>query len=149
MKKKKSKSLKTISRKTIYELLKLNSFMEQKIGYLKLSKRNLMHFMKRLIQQRGLDLQKQFKNMLHLVQIQIMNLRLMVKKYQGGSLFNSWISYLPWTKKEIQDILFHLMIEFKGTSEKDWLETNASSVKTIYKKLREYLKSKKTQCPFL
>ena len=69
---------------------------------------------------------------------------------QGGSLFDSPTSYLPWTKSGIQDILFHLMIEFSGTTEESWMKMPSHRVKQIWEKLKKWKKDNKKQaCPFL
>lgn len=41
------------------------------------------------------------------------------------------------------------MINFSGTSEQDWMNTSSSRIKDIIKRLNNYNKEHKKQCPFL
>lgn len=41
------------------------------------------------------------------------------------------------------------MIEFKGTNEDTWLNTQGHRVKDIIKRLKDYKKNNKPQCPLM
>ena len=46
-------------------------------------------------------------------------------------------------------MLFTLMIEFRGTSEKDWMETDSQKIKMLLDELKNYKKEGHLQCPLM
>lgn len=74
----------------------------------------------------------------------------MVKNCQGGSPFDQLSLFLPWTKNQIQDIIFNLMIEFRGMEESSIMKMSGSRVRTIIGQLKTYKKNNpQIVCPLI